>query len=103
MENAVPILVTAFLNTKEWLVELLYQFSTSRDLYANQLRPRLKVPCHEIFDLWFFSSNNSIWAPDTRVKAFLHMASYLQRYSTMKSTFLLVSGVNDTADHKSDP
>jgi hypothetical protein len=30
----------------------------------------LKGPCHEIFDLWFFSSNNSIWAPDTRVKAF---------------------------------
>jgi hypothetical protein len=38
-----------------------------------------------------FSSNNSIWAPDTRVKAFLHMASYSRRYSTMKSTFLVPS------------
>jgi hypothetical protein len=50
-----------------------------------------------------FSSNNSIWAPDTRVKAFLHMAWYSRRYSAMKSIFLVVSGVNDTADHKSDP
>jgi hypothetical protein len=69
----------------------------------------LKGPCHEIFDLWFFSSNNSIWAPDTRFKDFLHMASYSRRYSTMKSTFFggqqchwhrppLVSGVNDTAE-----
>jgi hypothetical protein len=24
----------------------------------------LKGQCHEIFDLWFFSSNNPIWAPD---------------------------------------
>jgi hypothetical protein len=24
----------------------------------------LKGPCHEIFDLRFFSSNNSIWATD---------------------------------------
>jgi hypothetical protein len=63
----------------------------------------LKGPCHETFDLWFFSSNNSIWAPDTRVKAFLHMDSYPIRYSTMESTFLVVSGVNDTADHKRDP
>jgi hypothetical protein len=51
----------------------------------------------------FFSSNNSIRAPDTQVKAFLHMASYSRRYSTIKSTFFVVSGVNDTADHKSDP
>jgi hypothetical protein len=29
-----------------------------------------KGPCHEIFDLWFFSSNNSIWAPDIRVTAY---------------------------------
>jgi hypothetical protein len=63
----------------------------------------LKEPCHEIFDHWFFSSNNSIWAPDTRVKTFLHMALYSRRCLTMKSTFLVVSSVNDTADHKSDP
>jgi hypothetical protein len=48
----------------------------------------LKGPCHEIFDLWFFSSNNSIWAPDTRIKAFLHMASYSRGYLTMKLIFL---------------
>jgi hypothetical protein len=30
---------------------------------------------HEIFDLWFFSSNIPTWAPYSRVKAFLHMAS----------------------------
>jgi hypothetical protein len=36
----------------------------------------LKGPCQEIFDLWVFSSNDSIWAPDLWVKAFLHMASF---------------------------
>jgi hypothetical protein len=30
----------------------------------------LKGQCHEIFDLWFFSSNNFPEAPDTPVKAF---------------------------------
>jgi hypothetical protein len=35
----------------------------------------LKGRCHEIFDLRIISSNNSIWALDPRVKAFLHMAS----------------------------
>jgi hypothetical protein len=48
----------------------------------------LKGSSHKIFDLWFFSSNNSIWAPDTFCKTFLHMASYLQRYSTLKSIFV---------------
>jgi hypothetical protein len=47
----------------------------------------LKGPCHEIFDLRFFSSNHSIWAPDPRAKAFLHMASNSRRYSTKKSIF----------------
>jgi hypothetical protein len=47
----------------------------------------LKGPFHEIIDLRFFSSNNSIWASDPRFKAFLHMASYSRRYSTRKSTF----------------
>jgi hypothetical protein len=62
----------------------------------------LKGPCHEIFELRFFSSNNSIWALDPWVKAFLHtMTSYLRRYSTMKSIFCGVSSVNDTADHYS--
>jgi hypothetical protein len=54
----------------------------------------LKGPCHEIFDLRFIASNNSIWALDPRVKAFLQMTSYSRRYSTMKSIFV-VSGVND--------
>jgi hypothetical protein len=61
-----------------------------------------------------FSSNNSIWALDPRIKAFLHMASYSRRYSTMKLIFCgqecqwhwrqlckfvkMVSGVNDTAE-----
>jgi hypothetical protein len=42
----------------------------------------LKGQCHEIFDLWFFSSNNPIWAPDSRVKAFSNMASNSRSYST---------------------
>jgi hypothetical protein len=49
----------------------------------------LKGPCHEIFDLRFFSSNNSIWAADPRAKAFLHMVSDSRRYSTMKSIFFV--------------
>jgi hypothetical protein len=36
----------------------------------------------------FFSSNNSTWATDPRVKAFLKMTSDSRRYSTMKSIFL---------------
>jgi hypothetical protein len=63
----------------------------------------LKGPSHKIFYLKrFFSSNNSICAPDQRAKAFLYMASYLQRYSVMKSAFLVASGVNGIADYKSD-
>jgi hypothetical protein len=43
----------------------------------------LKGPWQETFDLcFFFSSNNSPQAPDTRVKAFLNMASYLRSKST---------------------
>jgi hypothetical protein len=38
--------------------------------------------CHEIFDPRFFSSINPTWAPDSWVKAFLHMASNSQSYST---------------------
>jgi hypothetical protein len=54
----------------------------------------LKGPCHAIFD-HFFSSNNSPLAPDTGLKPFWNMASYLQ--STGKSTKSVHSGVNDTA------
>jgi hypothetical protein len=44
-----------------------------------------------------FLSNNSIWALDPLVKAFLHMALYLQRYLTMKLFLFVFSSVNDTA------
>jgi hypothetical protein len=46
----------------------------------------LKVQCHEIFYLWFFSLNNPTWASDSRVKAFLHMASNSRKYSTKHMT-----------------
>jgi hypothetical protein len=39
-------------------------------LLDNSFLCSLKGPCHEIFDLWFFSSNNPISAHDSRVKAF---------------------------------
>jgi hypothetical protein len=42
----------------------------------------LKGPCHEIFDLWFFLSNNPVWVPDSRVKAFTNTASNSRSYST---------------------
>jgi hypothetical protein len=44
----------------------------------------LKGPCHKIFYLGFFSSNNSSGAPDPRV------SSYSRKNSTMKLTFLVV-------------
>jgi hypothetical protein len=44
-----------------------------------------------------FFINHYSWAPDPRVEAILYMTSYSQRYSIMKSTFLVVSCVNDTA------
>jgi hypothetical protein len=40
----------------------------------------LKGQCHEIFDLRFFTSNNTPWAPDSRTKAFFNSASNLPRY-----------------------
>jgi hypothetical protein len=46
----------------------------------------LKGQCHEIFDLWFFSSNNLIWAPDSRVKAFSNIASDSRNYSKKSLT-----------------
>jgi hypothetical protein len=55
-------------------------------LYSRKLY--LKGPCHEIFDLRFFFIKQLHLAVDQLVKAFLHMASYSQRYSTMKSNFL---------------
>jgi hypothetical protein len=47
-----------------------------------------------------FSSNNSNQAPKTQIKAFFYLALYSQRYSSMKKPFLVVSGVDDTANHK---
>jgi hypothetical protein len=41
----------------------------------------LKVQWYETFDLWFFSLNNPIWAPDSRIKAFSTMASNSRSYS----------------------
>jgi hypothetical protein len=56
-----------------------------------------------------FSSNNSIWATDPRVKVFLNINSNSPRLSTLKCPFFwqscqwhrlpLVGAVNDTADH----
>jgi hypothetical protein len=39
----------------------------------------LNGPLHEIFDLWFFFIKQIPLGPDTRVKAFLNMASNLWR------------------------
>jgi hypothetical protein len=36
--------------------------------------------CHEIFDPWFFSSNNTPLAPDSWAKAFLNSALNSPRY-----------------------
>jgi hypothetical protein len=57
-------------------------------LNSEKLTIQLKGPCHKIFDLRFFSSNNYIWALGPRIKAFLHMTSFSRRYLTMKSIFL---------------
>jgi hypothetical protein len=53
----------------------------------------LDLHIFEIFDLWFFSSNNTIWAPDSRVQAFSNMASNWRSYQQSR----LHSGVNDFA------
>jgi hypothetical protein len=57
--------------------------------YSYLQCPLLKGPCHEIFALRFSSSNNSIWAPDTRIKAFLlriRLFSYEISWSTVSIT-----------------
>jgi hypothetical protein len=48
----------------------------------------LKGLCHEIFDTWFFSSNNSSWDTDPRVEPFFNIDSYSPRNSTLKSPIL---------------
>jgi hypothetical protein len=54
---------------------------------------------------WFFSSNNPIWAPDSRVKAFSNIASNSWSYATKSvpercqgHRLSRLSGVNDTAE-----
>jgi hypothetical protein len=59
-------------------MEQKWKLKNAQEIRVNQ-NP-LKGPWHEIFDLWFFSSNNS--PSDRQVKAFLNMASNLQRKST---------------------
>jgi hypothetical protein len=58
----------------------------------------LKGQCHEIFDLWFFHQTKLPLSPDTRVKAFLHMAWNSRRYSTLKSPIFA-----SAAEAKNDP
>jgi hypothetical protein len=60
----------------------------SLESFQEKEKLRLKEPCHEVFDFRFFSSINSIWALGPQFKAFLHMASYSGRYSTLKSNIL---------------
>jgi hypothetical protein len=59
------------------LMNMCLNKTTIKETLSRDFRP-----------LVFFSLNNSIWALDPRVKAFLHMTAYSRRYSTMKSIFL---------------
>jgi hypothetical protein len=53
----------------------------------------LKGQCHEIFDLRFFSSNNTPWALNSRAKALLNSASNSPRYDRFSNAKI----VHDTA------
>jgi hypothetical protein len=65
-------------------------------LYSTQ-RTFLKGQCHEIFDLRFFSSNKTPWAPDSWAKAFLNSASNSPRYDRFSNRKNSACGVNDNA------
>jgi hypothetical protein len=67
------------------------QMSDVSIVYSNMCFV-LKGPWHEIFDLWFCSSNNFPYAPD-------HGFSNIDSNSRRNSTKLLHNGVNDTALH----
>jgi hypothetical protein len=58
-------------------------------MYLQYNQPSLKGTLSRDFRPFFIEQlHHSIWAPDPRAKAFLHMASNSRRYSTMKSIFL---------------
>ena len=44
----------------------------------------LKGQCHEIFELYFFSFIEPIWAPDKQAKMFFLKNSFSRRYSNLK-------------------
>ena len=46
--------------------------------------PALKGQCHEIFDLYFFSLIEPIWAPDKQAKIVFLKNSFLRRYLNLK-------------------
>jgi hypothetical protein len=72
--------------TALFIVNDLKIWEDDQIMYGNLQYTFLKGQCQEIFDLWFFSSNSPIWAPDSRVKAFLHMASNSRSYSKSRCT-----------------
>jgi hypothetical protein len=84
-------------------MDLYVQIYSSRVRGKSSFDPcvRLRDPVTRFLPSSFFLKQLYL-APFPQVKAILHMASYLQRYLIMKSSFLVVSGVNDTAGHKSD-
>jgi hypothetical protein len=51
----------------------------------------------------FFSSNNSIWDPDTWVEILFAYGFVFTEIFDYEIDFFVVSGFNNTAGHKSDP
>jgi hypothetical protein len=83
--HCVEFATTALQTLSNWLLLALFLW--------------LKRHFHEIFDLWFFSSNIFIRTPDSQVKAFSNLAKIFD----FKIGTCVVSGVNDSSDHNNDP
>jgi hypothetical protein len=65
---------------RNWVISRKFCGFGSNFSKRPDLDPDLKGQCHEIFDLWFFSSNNPIWAPDSCCKIFSNFVANSPSY-----------------------
>jgi hypothetical protein len=101
--KVIPGKILLFLFTYPNAIKLLaLKGITDVAIFSSFYGNSMQYSFYEIFDLRFFIKYLYL-VLGPRVKAFLHMPSYLHRYWIMKSHILVVRGVNVNTDHKSDP
>ena len=82
MHRQIPY--TLYSTCSRWSLSISEALTDRHYLQYHSTRCNLKRQCHEIFDLYFFSWIESIWAPDNQAKMVLLKNSFLRRYSNLK-------------------